>query len=108
MHVLVVLAAFIVFGTFDCLYLSSALTKVPSGAWFTLMLGAILASILLLWRYGKNQQWASEAEDIVSPSRLVFIGSNGELRLKTPQGGDKDIRTLKGLELSPYSASGLN
>jgi KUP system potassium uptake protein len=34
----------------DGLYLSSALTKVPDGAWFTLLLAILLASFFSLWR----------------------------------------------------------
>ncbi|PSK55245.1 hypothetical protein B9Z65_2634 [Elsinoe australis] len=45
----------------DGSYLSLALDKVPTGGWFTLTLSAILAVVFLCWRYGKTQQWASDA-----------------------------------------------
>lgn len=67
----VILAGFLVFGTFDGLYLSSALTKVPDGAWFTLCLAVLLSSIFVLWRYGKENQWAAEAEDHIPPAQLL-------------------------------------
>lgn len=65
----------------DGAYLSSALTKVPQGAWFTITLAAILASILLLWRYGKEQQWFAEAEDRFPTSHYVTTRSDGRLIL---------------------------
>ena len=66
----VVLAGFLVFGTLDGLYLSSALVKVPDGAWFTLALAVILANVFILWRYGKENQWHAEASDRMPLSTL--------------------------------------
>ena len=71
LHFLIVVAGFLVFGTLDGLYLSSALTKVPNGAWFTLCLAIFLSSIFVLWRYGKENQWHAEGEDRVSPAKLL-------------------------------------
>lgn len=68
-----VLFGFLVFGALDCLYLSSALTKVPNGAWFTIALSAILSSIFILWRFGKERQWRAEASDRISPSKLFYV-----------------------------------
>lgn len=65
----------------DGTYLSSALTKVPDGAWFTITLATILASILLLWRYGKEQQWFAEAEDRFPTSHYVTALPDGKLAL---------------------------
>jgi KUP system potassium uptake protein len=62
---------FLFFACFEGLYLSSALTKVPDGAWFTLTISGILASIFLLWRYGKESQWKAEAEDRFPLATLV-------------------------------------
>ncbi|KAL5313330.1 hypothetical protein ACEPPN_019063 [Leptodophora sp. 'Broadleaf-Isolate-01'] len=62
-NILIVLLFFLVFGLLDGVYFSSALTKVPTGAWFTLPLSGILSTIFVLWRYGKESQWASEGED---------------------------------------------
>lgn len=64
---------FLVFGLLDCLYLSSALIKVPNGAWFTLVLAVILSSIFILWRFGKERQWQAEASDRISPSKLFYV-----------------------------------
>lgn len=81
LHFLIVIAGFLVFGTLDGLYLSSALTKVPNGAWFTLCLAVLLSSIFVLWRYGKENQWHAEGEDRIPPSHLLT---------ELPKGADKD------------------
>lgn len=94
LHVAIAIAGFLVFGTLDLLFLTSALLKVPEGAWFTILIGGVLSCILLLWRFGKNKQWASESRDM-SPAHLVRVGKDGELKLKLPS-GDKDLTTLKG------------
>ncbi|KAH8585858.1 potassium transporter-domain-containing protein [Bisporella sp. PMI_857] len=65
----------------DGAYLSSALTKVPSGAWFTIALATVLAFILLLWRFGKEQQWSAEAEDRFPTSHFVTTDRHGQIRL---------------------------
>ncbi|KAI4761012.1 putative potassium transporter [Aureobasidium sp. EXF-3400] len=62
--------------TLDGLYLSSALTKVPDGAWFTLLLAILLASFFSLWRYGKESQWTTEAKNQAQLSELVAYSSN--------------------------------
>ncbi len=92
---LVVLSGFIAFAALDGVFLSSALVKVPDGAWFTLLLAALLSSIFILWRFGKEQQWRAEREDRFPPSRLVVQGENGELRLTQAYGGG-DLTTLSG------------
>ncbi|PWY76552.1 potassium transporter 5 [Aspergillus eucalypticola CBS 122712] len=66
---------------FDGAYLSSALTKVPTGAWFTLAVATILALLFLLWRFGKEQQWFAEAEDRFPTSHFVTKDQNGSIRL---------------------------
>lgn len=102
LHPLIVLAGFIFFGLIDTLYLSSALTKVPHGAWFTLMLGAILTALILLWRYGKNNQWAAETHDLLPPHKIVHsgvttAGNTHHLLLRSQGGDDRVLRSLKGL-----------
>ncbi|KIW04276.1 potassium uptake protein, variant 2 [Verruconis gallopava] len=71
----------------DGTYLSSALTKVPDGAWFTITLAAVLASLFILWRFGKEQQWAAEAEDRFPTSHFVERRSDGKLALTEKYGG---------------------
>ena len=80
----------------DGLYLSSALIKVPDGAWFTLTLASVLASIFILWRFGKEKQWQAEAEDRFPTSHLVTASKDGQLRLKPKYGGES-LSFIKGL-----------
>ncbi|KAJ5771551.1 potassium transporter [Penicillium odoratum] len=80
----------------DGTYLSSALTKVPSGAWFTITLASVLATCFLLWRYGKEQQWLAEAEDRFPTSHFVAHVPDGEMHLTDKYGGDP-IKTSRGL-----------
>lgn len=80
-NVFIVLVFFLVFAALDGVYLSSALIKVPTGAWFTLLLASILSCIFVLWRYGKEQQWTSEAQDRISPSSFMTFDP------KYPQSG---------------------
>lgn len=70
----------------DGAYLSSALLKVPVGAWFTLTLAAILAAIFLTWRFGKEQQWAAEAEDRFPTSHFVTITDDRRVMLNDSGG----------------------
>ena len=70
-----------VFACMDGAFLSSALIKVPQGAWFTLTLSALLASVFLLWRYGKEQQWSAEAEDRFPTSHFVVKDTQDNMRL---------------------------
>ena len=104
LHFLIVAAGFLVFGTLDGLYLSSALTKVPNGAWFTLCLAVLLSSIFVLWRYGKENQWHAESEDRVAPSQLLTElpkdaekdGDGPVLRLSSSMGGSP-VSRLRGV-----------
>ena len=68
-----VLPVFIVFALWDGMFLSSALSKVPHGAWFTLMVAAILSCIFLLWRFGKEEQWTAEESDNVPLSQTTIL-----------------------------------
>ena len=67
----VVLLIWLIFACLDGVYLSSALTKVPNGAWFTLALAVVLSTIFILWRFGKEQQWRAEASDRFPPSHML-------------------------------------
>lgn len=95
-HALIVLFFFLVFGSLDGVYMSAALTKVPNGAWFTLMLALILSTIFILWRFGKEQQWTAEAEDRFPASALLTIDGEGETRLTQAFGGGK-VSTVSGV-----------
>lgn len=83
----VVLPIFLVFAAIDGVYLTSVLTKVPDGAWFTLLLALILSSIHILWRYGKEAQWVSESLDRLPASSLLTVGSRASTSSSDPTNG---------------------
>ena len=87
LHIGIVLAFFLIFGTLDGLYLSAVLTKVPQGAWFTLLLAFILSTIFILWRFGKEQQWKAERSDRLQPGQLMKKGEDGQIKLTDALGG---------------------
>ena len=72
----------------DGVYISSALTKVPDGAWFTLTLAGILATLFILWRFGKEQQWAAEAADRFPTTAFVKKQDDGSVQLADAYGGN--------------------
>ncbi|KAK4994165.1 hypothetical protein LTR66_005752 [Elasticomyces elasticus] len=80
----------------DGTFLSSALTKVPVGAWFTITLASLLACILLEWRFGKEQQWKAEAADRFPTSHFVRKNHHGQLQLTDKFGGTA-LSSIKGL-----------
>jgi KUP system potassium uptake protein len=67
--------------TLDGAFLSAAMTKVPLGAWFTLTLAAVLAIFFIIWRFGKEQQWAAEAADRAPLAQFAQADSEGIYRL---------------------------
>jgi KUP system potassium uptake protein len=108
-HPLIVLAGFVIFASLDGLYLSSALTKIPDGAWVTLMLAVILSGIALLWRYGKELQWKQRSAR-TSLGQLIGTSEDGGSYLKKNGGrltnikGRVDLNFLFRMEVSEISA----
>jgi KUP system potassium uptake protein len=87
--IFVVAIGFIAFGALDGVYLTSALTKVPSGAWFTIVLASVLSSIFVLWRFGKENQWRAEASDRIPPSQIISSTEDG---VRTGPDGHQGLR----------------
>ncbi|KAF2631287.1 potassium transporter [Macroventuria anomochaeta] len=85
----------LLFASLDGAYLSSALTKVPDGAWFTILLATLLASIFILWRFGKEKQWYAEASDRFPTTHFVRTRSDGQLQL-TERFGDELVGSMQG------------
>lgn len=94
--VLVVLPIWLVFACLDGVYLTSVLTKVPEGAWFTILLSALLCFIFSLWRFGKEAQWAAEHADRLPPSALL-VKKNGAATSLAPTFGGTPISVVPGL-----------
>jgi KUP system potassium uptake protein len=100
----IVLFVWLIFACLDGVYLSSALTKVPNGAWFTLALAVILSTLFILWRFGKEQQWRAEASDRFPPSHMLmgddsdFSGKGSSRGLKlTPAFGGHTVTRINGI-----------
>ncbi|KAJ5527303.1 hypothetical protein N7513_011462 [Penicillium frequentans] len=91
----IVLPVFIVFALWDGMFLSAAMSKVPHGAWFTLMLAVILTCLFILWRYGKEEQWNAEESDNVPLYHTTFLRDH-QLYLKYDPEGPY-IRRTRGL-----------
>lgn len=87
-HPLLVALPFLFFASVDGLFLSSALNKVPDGAWFTITVASLLAALFLLWRFGKENQWRAEAEDRIKAHQLLAADAAGQLHLAPRFGGD--------------------
>lgn len=96
---LVVLFFFLIFAALDGAFMSAALRKVPEGAWLTIVLAIILSIVFILWRFGKEQQWAAEAEDRISLSQLLQLPHGAS---KAPRG--KQISPV--VTLSPSNGPG--
>lgn len=98
LHWLLVFAVWLPIVTFDGLYMTAVMTKVPNGAWFTLMLAVILASIFVLWRYGKEKQWTAEGRNRSDITTLVLKAGNGEWKLNPSMGGQQ-LTHIKGIAI---------
>ncbi|KAK6357735.1 hypothetical protein TWF718_002043 [Orbilia javanica] len=95
-QILLVIPVFFIFACFDGLFLSAALTKIPTGAWFTLLVAAILASVMFLWRFGKHRQWSAEREMQVHDKAFhnAVVTKKDGMWLS---GGKKAVSKMKGI-----------
>ncbi|KAF7720250.1 Uncharacterized protein PECH_003365 [Penicillium ucsense] len=104
--VYVVLPVFLIFALWDGMFLSSALSKVPHGAWFTLMLAVALTCIFILWRYGKEEQWKAEESDNTPLSQTTVLKDN-KLAMQDGAPGTTLITPISGLGIF-FDKSGLS
>lgn len=96
-NLLIVIPLFLIFGALDGVYLSSALTKIPTGAWFTIMLAAILSTIFILWRFGKEQQWTAEAQDKADLQDLLIPSTSQFPERTMPGFGGHTVSKVNGV-----------
>ncbi|KAK5084279.1 hypothetical protein LTR05_005355 [Lithohypha guttulata] len=85
----------LVIACMDGTFLSSVLTKVPEGAWLTLLISFGITAVFLVWRYGKELQWSAEAEDRLPTSHFVKQNADRELTL-THKFGAIPVSTIRG------------
>jgi KUP system potassium uptake protein len=90
-----VLPVFLIFALWDGMFLSAALSKVPHGAWFTLMVAVVLTCIFILWRYGKEEQWKAEESDNTPLSQTTAL-KESKLVLRN-ESGNSTITPMSGL-----------
>lgn len=96
-HPAIVLLVWLPFATFDALFLTSALTKVPNGAWFTLPLAVILASFFSLWRYGKEKQWTWESKDRHDISDIIVKNPDSNGQMLSHRYGGGELQEIDGM-----------
>ncbi|ODH49554.1 potassium uptake protein [Paracoccidioides brasiliensis] len=95
-HVAIVMPIFLFFVFIDGLFVSSALYKVPSGGWFTIVVAVILSSILLIWNYGEECQLEADRDDSSLSRSRVFANEDGMLFIRQ---GDKHlaVKIIRGI-----------
>ena len=71
------------FLTVDLAFFSANLTKVPSGGWFPLVVGALIFTVLITWRRGR---------DIVAANRVAEEGSLRDFVVALQQSDDPPVR----------------
>lgn len=98
LHWLLVFAVWLPIVTLNGLFMSAVMTKVPHGAWSTLMLAVVLSSIFVLWRYGKEKQWSAEGRDRAHLTTLVLKARDGEWRL-APEMGGRQLTHIQGISI---------
>lgn len=104
LNTLIVLVVWLFFITFDGLFLSASLTKVPKSAWFTLLLAIIMCSVILLWRLSDITTWQlkcwlmyeSEGSDIklvdeAQKTQTVFLLGKESLTPKLGSGKTRRV-----------------
>lgn len=72
--VLLAIIFFLVFGSIESFYLSSALVKVPQGGWVPLVLAGLTMSVMYAWHYGTTKKYQFDLENKVSMKWLLTLG----------------------------------
>ncbi|KAG0622849.1 hypothetical protein M758_3G128600 [Ceratodon purpureus] len=65
---------FLIFGSIEAFYLSSALFKVPQGGWVPLVLAGIVMTIMYIWHYGTTLKYKFDIQNKVSMKWLLTLG----------------------------------
>lgn len=96
LHLLLVLAGFLFFATLDGLWLSTALFKIPKGAWFTILVAGLLSMLMGLYRWGKSRQWSERQRNTTGFDEILAIQKDGSLALSQNLGGGH-LTTITGI-----------
>jgi KUP system potassium uptake protein len=83
------------FATLEGLYMTSALNKVPEGAWFTVSLAIIIATVFSTWRFGKEHQWRSERKGRL-PRLSKLVKNTEKAIVLTEEFGGGEVTPMKG------------
>jgi KUP system potassium uptake protein len=65
---------FVVFGSVELLYLSTAFFKVPKGGWVPLVLAGVFMSIMYVWNYGTTKKYEFDFQNKISMKWLLNLG----------------------------------
>ncbi|XP_071716415.1 potassium transporter 4-like [Rutidosis leptorrhynchoides] len=64
----------VAFWSFEGIYLSAAITKVPQGGWVSLLLAFIFIVIMYIWHYGTRKKYNHDLHNKVSLKWLLGLG----------------------------------
>ena len=73
--IMVAVAFFLIFSIVDVSFLGATLLKVHNGGWFTLTLGIVIATIMLIWKWGATLKFQYELNSKTS-FEDIFISIN--------------------------------
>jgi KUP system potassium uptake protein len=76
--------------------LTSALNKVPDGAWFTISLAVAISTVFSTWRFGKERQWSAERLGRLSKLGKLVTHEKGDITVLTEEFGGGEVTHLKG------------
>src|SRR4051812_34558153 len=103
---IVAVAFLLVFGTVDLAFLFPTLLKFHDGGWFTILCGVVLASMMLIWRWGSTLKFQHEL-DLKTSFNNIFVTDNETLDTN-PDENELDELTIKNSTSSLTSNSTSN
>ncbi|KAM7499743.1 hypothetical protein LguiA_024157 [Lonicera macranthoides] len=82
-NIILVTGFFLFYIVTEILFLSSLVNKIPQGGWVPFAISAFFLTVMLSWRYGRNNKSTYEAEKKMSLGELSQILSSGTI-YRTP------------------------
>ncbi|KAK9804738.1 hypothetical protein WJX72_002866 [[Myrmecia] bisecta] len=68
-----ILAFYVIYAAIEGTFLSASVEKIPTGGWFSIMMAAIYASIMLLWFWGSNHKRQFFKKRVVEVEQLLTL-----------------------------------